>query len=264
MGVVLSELIITKVVSINRVNRALGSYTVQNRPYSALCYKISGRSEYIQHGNTIPSDENRIVFIPAGASYRYTCHEIGECVILDFESEKTVETLESFMINNQSEILTLVDKIERAHRFKKTGFKLSSLSGFYRLLYFMESQKTMYGETNRIKKKIQPGITYLEDNCSDFSLYIGTLAQVSGISEIYFRKLFTTVYGMSPKKYINLIRINKAKELLLTHDVSIQQIAEEVGFNDVYSFCKAFKKAQACTPSEYRKWTVTKRQATVR
>ena len=58
---------------------------------------------------------------------------------------------------------------------------------------------------------------------------------------------------MPPKKYIGLIRMTKAKELLLTGEVTVQQVAEAVGFRDVYGFCKAFRKAHDCTPTEFRK-----------
>lgn len=249
----LANLVVYKVAAINRVNRALGSYVVRDRPYCAICYKITGRSEYVQNGNHIPSDENRIVFIPAGATYKYTCYENGECVIVDFVAENICTSLESYNIRNKALILSILDKLERAHTFRKPNYQLISHSGLYQILYYMAEQDDEMYASKRKKRKIQEGITYLENNYSDFSLSVSKLAEISGVSEIYFRKLFTEIYGMPPKKYISLVRLSKAKDLLRTHEISIQQIADEVGFNDVYSFCKAFKKAQNCTPSEYRK-----------
>ena len=47
--------------------------------------------------------------------------------------------------------------------------------------------------------------------------------------------------------------MEKAKGMLLSREMSIRQVAEETGFSDIYSFSKAFRKLNDCTPSEYRK-----------
>lgn len=249
----LSDLIVREVVAVNRVNRATGTYSVRQRPYCALCYKVAGKSEYVQNGITFPSDSAHIVYIPSGASYHYSCRENGECVIVEFCCDDPGAQMQSFVVNNSADILPTLDKIERAHTFKKAGYKAYCLSGLYRLLYYMVSQDESRYLAGLKKQRIQPGLDYLESHYQDHALSVQTLAEISGVSEIYFRKLFTEIYGTPPKKYINLIRMSKARELLLTGEVSVQQVAEAVGFRDVYSFCKSFRKAHDCTPTQYRK-----------
>ena len=249
----LSDLIIREVVAVNRVNRATGTYAVHRRPYCALCCKITGRSTYIQDGMVFPSDSGHIVYIPSGATYRYSCLEEGECVIVEFQTEEPGEVLQSFAVTNGPEILATLEKIERAHTFRKTGSRVYCLSGLYRLLYGMVSQNESRYLSNLKKSRIQSGLDYLECHYQDSALSAQILAEQSGVSEIYFRKLFAEIYGMPPKKYINLIRMTKAKELLLTGEITVAQVADAVGFRDVYSFCKAFRKAHDCTPTEYRK-----------
>ena len=107
------------------------------------------------------------------------------------------------------------------------------------------------GKTQLDESKVK--LDYLEKHYQDSALNVQTLAEVSGVSEIYFRKLFTEIYSMPPKKYISLIRMSKARELLMTGEVTVQQVAEATGFRDVYSFCKSFRKAHECTPTQYRK-----------
>jgi len=249
----LSDLIVREVVAVNRVNRAPGTYAVHRRPYCALCCKITGRSEYIQNGIVFPSDREHIVYIPSGATYRYSCLEEGECVIVEFQAEEPGELLQSFAVNNRAEILATLEKIERAHTFRKTGFRVYCLSGLYQLLHGMLSQNESRYLSNLKKSRIQPGLDYLERHYQDTALSVQILADMSGVSEVYFRKLFAEIYGMPPKKYINLIRMTKAKELLITGEIPVVQVAEAVGFRDVYSFCKAFRKAHDCTPTEYRR-----------
>ena len=249
----LSDLIVRQVVEVNRVNRNVGTYTVRRRPYCILCYKVTGKSIYMHEEVTYLSDSSHIVFIPSGASYHYHCEESGECIILGFTCDGPQAKLQSLAVSNSAEILSNLERIERAYTFKKTGYQAYCLSGLYRLLYDMVSQNENRYLAGLKKQRIQPGLEYLEKHYHDCDLNVQTLAEVSGVSEIYFRKLFTESYGMPPRKYIGLIRMNRAKELLLTGEVTVQQVAEAVGFRDVYGFCKAFRKAHDCSPTEYRK-----------
>ena len=61
------------------------------------------------------------------------------------------------------------------------------------------------------------------------------------------------MYGTSPIKFVQNIRINKAKQLLIDENVSINKIAFECGYNDAFYFSRIFKKVTGVTPSEYRK-----------
>lgn len=249
----LSDLIVRQVVEVNRVNRKVGTYTVRQRPYCILCYKVAGRSIYMHQKTAYVSDCNHIVFIPSGATYCYQCEESGECIIVGFSCEAPGLQLQSLAVSNSADVLATLERIERAYTFKKTGFQAYCLSGLYRLLYDVVSQNENRYLAGLKKQRIQPGLDYLEKHYQEHTLDVQILAEVSGVSEIYFRKLFTQIYGMPPKKYLSLIRMTKAKELLLTGEVTVQQVAEAVGFRDVYGFCKAFRKAHDCTPTEYRK-----------
>ena len=58
---------------------------------------------------------------------------------------------------------------------------------------------------------------------------------------------------MNFSDYIARLRIQRAKELLEDETMSIQEIAEIVGYNDYFYFTKVFKKVQGISPSKYRK-----------
>lgn len=249
----LSELIVKKIVAVNRVNLAEGAYTVKDRPYCALTFKLRGRTVYTQKGREHISDNAHLIFVPAGATYSFCNEELGECIQVEFIADLTDTGIVSCPVNNGAEILSSMERIERSFTFKKPGYSAYCLSGLYKLIYQMISQTEHRYLAGLKKQRIQPGLDYLESHYHDFSLNIDTLAEVCGVSQVYFRKLFTEVYGMPPKKYMNLIRMTKAKELLLTKEVTVQQVAEEVGFHDVYSFCKSFRKAHDCTPTQYRR-----------
>jgi len=69
--------------------------------------------------------------------------------------------------------------------------------------------------------------------------------------------VFKQQYGMSPMEYRNEIRIERAKELLMNNEVSIIEIAQEIGFDSLPSFYAFFRKHVGKTPKEYRRGDIS-------
>ena len=61
------------------------------------------------------------------------------------------------------------------------------------------------------------------------------------------------MYGTTPIKYINNLRMKKAKELLANSDMSISEISELVGFQSIHYFSRNFKEREGCAPLAYRR-----------
>ena len=80
-----------------------------------------------------------------------------------------------------------------------------------------------------------------------------SLAALCGISTVYFRKTFETVFGVSPIRYLHDLRIGKAKAILSGDYDSIRQVAESTGYSSVYHFSKMFKLYTGQSPSTYAK-----------
>ncbi|HYF49612.1 MAG TPA: AraC family transcriptional regulator [Planctomycetota bacterium] len=68
-----------------------------------------------------------------------------------------------------------------------------------------------------------------------------------------FRKLFAAETGTSPARYRILKRIDRAKALLAEGRLSVKEIAEQLGYCDVYFFARQFKQVTGKTPSEFRR-----------
>jgi AraC-like DNA-binding protein len=79
------------------------------------------------------------------------------------------------------------------------------------------------------------------------------LVSISGISKFYLIQLFKKTFGMSPIQYHQLIRVEKAKEMIQFTTEPLNIIAEKFGYPDIQSFSKAFKKIDGVSPSFYRK-----------
>src|SRR6056297_1794957 len=75
----------------------------------------------------------------------------------------------------------------------------------------------------------------------------------SNVSKDYFRNMFKKYTGFSPHQYHMELKLMRAKELLLTTNKSIKEIAYELGFQSIHYFSRCFKKKLGVNPSEVRK-----------
>jgi transcriptional regulator GlxA family with amidase domain len=79
------------------------------------------------------------------------------------------------------------------------------------------------------------------------------MAAQSGLPKRTFDRRFKAATGYSPLNYIQALRIEEAKQLLETTDAPIDQIGREVGYEDVASFRRLFKRQAGMSPGDYRK-----------
>lgn len=84
------------------------------------------------------------------------------------------------------------------------------------------------------------------------SLSMTQLTEISCVSESYISRLFQKNLGMSPMRYLNSVRIDISKKLLLDFSLSINEIAIKVGINDPLYFSRVFRKFTGNSPTEFR------------
>ncbi|WP_216595875.1 AraC family transcriptional regulator [Flammeovirga sp. OC4] len=84
------------------------------------------------------------------------------------------------------------------------------------------------------------------------NLSIEELAKLCHLSVSSFKREFQKVYDETPSKYLSSQRIKKAKELLHSTTLPINEIAYDVGYNDPLYFTRIFKKKEGMSPSQFR------------
>lgn len=101
---------------------------------------------------------------------------------------------------------------------------------------------------NRVKNGIEfIRKHYKEKNCAE------KLAEQEKVSMRYLARLFKKYSDNSPQAHVIRIRIEEAKRLLRTTDISISDVAAEVGYDDVMQFSKIFHKHTGVSPTNFRK-----------
>ena len=102
-------------------------------------------------------------------------------------------------------------------------------------------------------------VSLIQNICRKINEDIASYASLSsialsyGYSTTYLGKLFHSVTGVSFSNYIKSARINQAKTLLRTTDLSVAEIAERLGYYDACHFVKNFKSAVGCQPAAYKR-----------
>ncbi len=84
------------------------------------------------------------------------------------------------------------------------------------------------------------------------SISLAAVPKESGLSSRNFSRLFLKETGLTPKDYLILCRIEKAKELLRTTKMTVTDISLEAGYASLSKFIQMFKKTTGTLPSDYR------------
>ena len=91
----------------------------------------------------------------------------------------------------------------------------------------------------------------------DFNFYkkirIEDLAKEFYLSRQYLRNLFDQYLNMSPKQYLQKVRMEKASELLVNTQYSVALVAYSIGYDDQLAFSKMFQSYYGLSPTQYRK-----------
>jgi AraC-like DNA-binding protein len=95
-------------------------------------------------------------------------------------------------------------------------------------------------------------LTFIRENLSS-ELRIRDLAEMSNLSVRQLERIFQTVFGMSPRKYITKLRIRVAVRLLLETNLPLDHIALETGFCDQSALTYYFRRELGVTPYKFRK-----------
>ncbi len=161
--------------------------------------------------------------------------EICFRVFREIEDKKAIDRLSDYL----AEILEVKNRQELTKITTKISNKL-----------FAVLQRNFASGTK--KAEISRALEYIETNYQK-DLTLEEVARKVGLSRYYFSHLFKEEIGDTLVTYLNKLRINKAKQLLIENELNIAQVCYNVGYNDPNYFTKVFKEYVHMTPSEYRK-----------
>jgi len=99
---------------------------------------------------------------------------------------------------------------------------------------------------------LKNALNYLQQNYA-YPLEVGEIARQVGVDRTYLFRLFKQATGQSPQMYLRFYRLQKARELLFTTRLTLDEIAASTGLGSAAHLSKAFRSQYGCTPGALRK-----------
>ena len=210
-------------------------------------------------GKVLTAEKNQIAYMSKGIEYSVdffnTTPNQDDSVVFHFQlqnidNEEIAPALHpQICIKNVDSALALSIQ-QAAEEFNKNIVCIPIITSVIYQILGAACQRQRKRVVNHKYKYISEGIELMENN-SDKTL--NEIAEICGVSEGYFRKLFKEYSGENPIDFRQKHRIEKAKQLLLLDTHSIGEIADELHFSDIYHFSKTFKKITGISPQKYIK-----------
>ena len=100
---------------------------------------------------------------------------------------------------------------------------------------------------------IEEVAAYIREHYADPELSISAIAEAFGVSTARLSLSFKERNRVSPNEYLAILRVERSKQLLTETELSIKEIAVNVGYYDASSFIRRFKQITGVTPLQYRR-----------
>ena len=121
----------------------------------------------------------------------------------------------------------------------------------WRSFYFDTPKRRENGDDGEKNADFAVVINYIEQHISN-QITLEDLAALVHFEKSHLTERFKEMWGISPIRYVNYLRIERAKALLATTDKSVTEIAASAGFASIHYFCRYFKEKENMTPIQYR------------
>jgi len=232
-----------------------------NRAHHGLCIRLEGTPSVtytFSSGDAFTPPVGSIIFFPKGSSYtvdREPAHNpppyICQAVNFQFCTDEVFSPclIQSRHTNVLLEHFTTLSKM---WSMRQPGYVTECLAHLYSIFKILRQEHLNTYIPRQKAQVLAPALAYIEEHFMQENIKIGTLADLCDISEVYFRKLFQSLYSLPPKQYIAQRRLNNAHSLLLSGDYSVAEVAEICGYSSDCYFSQAFKKTYGISPSLFR------------
>jgi len=157
------------------------------------------------------------------------------------------------ILSNFDKMQSSFNKIFVTLRLDDNSGKLICSSVLYEILvelYTMIHNKHEV-EISEGKRIVDDVKLYIDDHYSQY-ITIDGLSELVNVTPQYLCRIFKNYLNLRPFQYIAMKRIQHAKKLLSSGNMSVGEIAHLVGYNDCSYFCAIFKKHEMISPSEFR------------
>lgn len=226
----------------------------KNRPAHGLAFFTGGRRTIFFDKTRILAEGNTLVYFPKGADYTIRDTESADCYAINFQMPDGASFSPFvFKAKNPGIYLESFRQAQRHQERKDPGYGARIKSELYRIICNMQSEYHLPYANFSV---IEPAVRFIHQNYDKDAICISHLADLCGISTVHLRNTFLKRFAVSPVRYINDLKMERAKELLRSQFYTVSQVCYLSGYRDESYFCREFKKHFDLTPGDYMKQPV--------
>lgn len=234
----------------------------QNRDIGRLDYQIiyiyKGCGHYLLRGqwHTIQAG-NLVLFRPSEPQvYSYYAKDSPEIYWIHFTGTACEDLLKQYgicdcYIGENLFLKLLFQEIIVELQLKKPQYEAIVISSFYKMLALISRSYTQQFSAVENNFSIDRLVMQLNQKYMD-DWDIHAMASYCGLSEDYFSHAFKKRMGIAPIQYLKELRIEKAKDFLITNTMSVSAVARLCGFDDPLYFSRVFKKTTGIAPRQFQ------------
>lgn len=233
-------------------------YEQKHRHDSGMVLVLGGKATYYRDKQeSMVVEKDHIFFLQQASKYKRVADpgQPFEFILISYTMSDKDTSLPFSEVNvpgSPQYYRTAFQEILDVWSRKRLGYKLRCNAIMHDICYHLANDVVGQNLNDRALIKLHPAIEYMEKLYRSH-VTIEELAARVDLSVSYFHRLFRETYGVSPLQYLISIRVDLAKDLIRSGLYSIGEIAEKVGFDDIYYFSRLFKKATGLSPTDYYK-----------
>ena len=222
-------------------------------------YVLIGKGTLVINKNEYHLNKGDIFFIERNTDATYFADNENPWTYewVGFGGNKADDILKVLDINNDNPIIRDKGRSYRRYfdaiinGYNETGYLgIACLGALYQLLGEMMYEKEGLFKLGKGDITVQLAKNFINNNYQ-FDISIEDIAKNANVTPNYLSAAFVKKEGMTTKKYLTKVRMEKALSLLQSGKFKIKEVAELVGYPNQLHFSSEFKKYYGVSPSEY-------------
>lgn len=232
----------------------------EDRSHYVLAYARGGAAYYTVGDERIHVKKGNVILMRPGVPYEaksdsddpWSFFSVAfEPRFLDVDSEKKFDSLPIvFKFSDSSKTSENFAELYRVWSNKGAGYLMKCRSLILDILYILMNDELRRSKASVHYPKIEAIADMMRENY-DRCYTIEELCEMSGLSSSHFRTLFKEITGLSAIQFQNRLKMDRARDLIISGSCNVTEAAMAVGIQNVYYFSRLFRKITGKNPSEY-------------
>lgn len=222
-------------------------------PSYELMYVYEGEYTLKFGKHTISVSTGDVIYLPKGLednSYSISVKESHSLYTIYFDTQDEMPMEPVHIAHVDPKIGDQFKKIYGTWMAEGNNYYYLTMRRIYDLFIMINDTRTKYLTSHKLSY-LDAADQYITAHFCEPDFDYSKLVEASGISYSYFKKLFISKYGCPPVKYVTRLRMKRACELLDNEELSITEVAQLCGYDNLYYFSTVFKNQIGMSPKKY-------------